>query len=154
MKLKINLPSHAGNRGGGVGSSAGTSNGLGAAASGSSEPAAARPKRAQSHASLDDGDEVVFVSEGVEAAAAPAKPKRSRKRVKLEQTASAVDREDDAQDAADELMAPPGSGGQGGAQEARTQAQQQGVARALGSCLPSFVTHTRLAEQLGLIALT
>ena len=107
MKLKINLPSQAGNRGGGVGSSAGTSNGLGAAASGSSEPAAARPKRAQSHASLDDGDEVVFVSEGVEAAAAPAKPKRSRKRVKLEQTASAVDREDDAQDAADELMAPP-----------------------------------------------
>ena len=74
---------------------------------GSSEPAAARPKRAQSHGSLnDDDDEVVFLSEGNQTAAAPAKPKRPRKRVKLEQAASAADREDDAQDAAVELMAP------------------------------------------------
>ena len=142
MKLKINFPSQAGNRAAGAGSSAGTSNGLSAAASGSSEPAAARPKRAQSSASLDDGDEVVFLSKGNEAAAAPAKPKRSRKRVKLEQTASAADREDDAQDAADELMAPPAAVTKAEpkkrARKPSSKVRRVPLARA---CLPLLNTH-------------
>ena len=66
-------------------------------------------KRATPSVNTDEDDEVVFLSEGVEAAAAPPKPKRARKHIKLERSASGEDREDDAQDAADELLAPSAS---------------------------------------------
>ena len=138
MKLKIHLPSQTGNRGAGAGSSAGATDGLGASASDSTGPAAARPKRAQSQASLGDDDEVVFLSEGNEAAAAPAKPKRTRKRVKLEQTASVGDREDDAQDAADELMAPPAAVTKAEAKK-RARKPSGKVPRCPCSCLPSLL---------------